>query len=145
MLSSLFSEAINRFLCFLLYYLWFPVAFRACLHSMVSSSSSHNGPRRHGRPCRSGGSTVGRRGGSVRVVASAVLTDRSIVLRGVSSSHIRSSSRFGRPVRRSRDFCERSPDLLDLAAQSGLNALLFRSIRIFACLCELTVLFCCLS
>ena len=109
------------------------------------SSSSRNGPRRPGRPRRSRGSPVGRRGGSARAGASAVLTDRAIVLRCVSSSHIRSPSRFGRPVRRSRDFCERSPDLLDLAAQSGLNALLFRSIRIFACLCELTVLFCCLS
>ena len=61
-------------------------------------------------------------------------TDRSILLRGVSSSHFRSPSRFGHSLRRSPSVpgsCERSLDLVDLAAQPCLGAFLFLSIRVF--------------
>uniref|UniRef100_A0A453NPD3 Uncharacterized protein n=1 Tax=Aegilops tauschii subsp. strangulata TaxID=200361 RepID=A0A453NPD3_AEGTS len=57
------------------------------ISSMVSFSSSRNGPRRSGRPSGSRGATVGRRGGSAGGAAPAVLPDRS-----ASSCHSRPSS-----------------------------------------------------
>lgn len=99
------------------------------ISSMVSFSSSRNGPRRSGRPSGSRGATVGRRGGSAGGAAPAVLPDRS-----ASSCHSRPSSQVGHLGRGSTSprvgrsgrgsisshVCfVRSPASVDLAAQSG--------------------------